>query len=139
MANIVSPSDISSLAVIQYAVEVLKVTDIIVAGHYGCGGVKAAVTKFNHGPLEAWLSKLRRIKHKHAKSFSHLTTADDQANLLVEINVKEQVFNVASTPFVQQAWKSGQELRIHGAVYDMTTGRLVDMHLTMHSIQQLPD
>jgi len=139
VANIVSPSDISSLAVIQYAVEVLQVTDIIVAGHYGCGGVRAAVTKYNHGPLEAWLSKLRRIRHKHAESFSHLTSVEDQANLLVEINVKEQVFNVASTPFVQQAWKDGRELMIHGVVYDMMTGRLVDLHLTMHSIEQLPD
>lgn len=84
----VSPSDISVLAVIQYAVEELKVKDIIVAGHYGCGGVKAAVTKYNHGPLEAWLSKLRRIRHKHAHAFSHLETLEEKAELLVEINVK---------------------------------------------------
>jgi carbonic anhydrase len=70
----VSPSDISSLAVIQYAVEVLQVKDIIVAGHYGCGGVKAAIIKYDHGPLEAWLSKLRRIRHKHAHAFAHLHT-----------------------------------------------------------------
>jgi carbonic anhydrase len=119
VANMVSPSDISSLAVIQYAVEVLQVKDIIVAGHYGCGGVKAAVTKYNHGPLEAWLSKLRRIRHKHAHAFMHLKTIDEKAKLLVEINVKEQVFNVASTPFVQQAWKENRELRIHGLVFNM--------------------
>lgn len=101
VANMVSPSDISSLAVIQYAVEVLQVKDIIVAGHYNCGGVRAAVTKNNHGPLEAWLSKLRRIRHKHAHAFQNLTTVEERAKLLVEINVKEQVFNVASTPFVQ--------------------------------------
>lgn len=105
VANTVSPSDISALAVIQYAVEVLQVKDIIVAGHYGCGGVKAAVKKFNHGPLEAWLSKLRRIRHKHAHAFANLNTTEEKARLLVEINVKEQVFNVASTPFVQKAWK----------------------------------
>lgn len=69
VANMVSPSDISSVAVLQYAIEVLQVKDIIIAGHYGCGGVKAAVTKINHGPLEAWLSKLRRLRHKHSKSF----------------------------------------------------------------------
>jgi carbonic anhydrase len=108
VANMVSPSDISSLAVIQYAVEVLQVKDIIVAGHYNCGGVRAAVTKYNHGPLEAWLSKLRRIRHKHSHAFQNLTTVEEKAKLLVEINVKEQVFNVASTPFVQQAWKNGQ-------------------------------
>ena len=67
VANIVSPSDIGSLAVIQYTVEVLKVTDIIIAGHYGCGGVKAAMTKFDHGPLEAWLSQLRKIRQQNAK------------------------------------------------------------------------
>ena len=117
----------------------LKVTDILVAGHYGCGGVRAAVTKLNHGPLEAWLSKLRRMRHKHAQAFKKLTSIDEEANLLVEINVKEQVFNVASTPFVQKAWKEGQELRIHGVVYDMKTGRLIDMRMTMHNIEQLPD
>ena len=77
VANIVSPSDIGSLAVIQYTVEVLKVTDIIVAGHYGCGGVKASVTKFDHGPLEAWLSQLRKIRHKNAKILEKYTTIDD--------------------------------------------------------------
>lgn len=66
----------------------LQVTDIIVAGHYGCGGVRAAVTKINHGPLEAWLSKLRRIRHKHSKMFTKLETIDEKARLLVEINVK---------------------------------------------------
>ena len=139
VANIVSPSDISSLAVLQYAVQVLKVKDIIIAGHYGCGGVKAAVTKYNHGPLEAWLSKLRRIRHKHAQAFSHLNTLQQKADLLVEINVKEQVFNVASTPFVQQAWVEGQQLRIHGVVFDMETGRLIDLHMTMHEAAQIPD
>jgi carbonic anhydrase len=83
VANMVSPSDISSLAVIQYAVEVLQVQDIIVAGHYNCGGVKAAVTKYNHGPLEAWLSKLRRIRHKHSHAFQNLTTVEEKAKLLV--------------------------------------------------------
>ena len=108
VANIVSPSDIGSLAVVQYTVEVLKVTDILVAGHYGCGGVKASVTKFDHGPLEAWLSQLRRLRHKHAEELRKFDKADDEARRLVELNVKEQVMNVASTPFVQKAWKEGQ-------------------------------
>lgn len=84
------------------------------------------------------MSKLRRIRHKHAHAFAHLSTLDEKAKLLVEINVKEQVFNVASTTFVQKAWKDGKELNIHGLVYDIETGRLVDLHLTMHCIEQLP-
>ena len=108
VANIASPSDIGSLAVIQYTVEVLKVTDILVAGHYGCGGVKASATKFDHGPLEAWLSQLRRIRHKYSKELSKYNTIDDEAKRLVELNVQEQVMNVATTSFAQKAWKAGQ-------------------------------
>ena len=83
VANMVFPSDISTLAVIQYSVEVLKVEDIIVAGHYGCGGVKAALTKNNFGTLEAWLSKLRKIRHNHAKAFEGLKTIDEKVKTLV--------------------------------------------------------
>ena len=139
VANIVSPSDIGSLAVVQYTVEVLKVTDILVAGHYGCGGVKASVTKFDHGPLEAWLSQLRRLRHKHSEELSQFTTVDDEARRLVELNVREQVTNVASTPFVQKAWKAGQEVRVHGVIYDMETGYLIDQGITMYKIDQLPE
>ena len=138
VANIASPSDIGSLAVIQYTVEVLKVTDILVAGHYGCGGVKASATKFDHGPLEAWLSQLRRIRQKYSKELSKYSNVKDEAKRLVELNVQEQVMNVASTPFVQRAWKNGQELRVHGVIYDMATGKLIDQKLTMYELDQVP-
>lgn len=101
--------------------------------------MRAAVTKYDHGPLEAWLSKLRRIRHKHAHAFVNLTTVEEKAKLLVEINVKEQVFNVASTPFVQQAWKNGRQLRIHGLVFSLENGRLIDLNTTLHTLEQIPE
>lgn len=139
VANMVFPSDISTLAVIQYSVEVLKVEDIIIAGHYGCGGVKAALTKNNFGTLEAWLSKLRKIRHNHASAFEGLTNIDEKVKTLVEINVYEQMLNLASTPFVQNAWKNGQTLRINGVVFDLATGLLKKIHKDIHSLEQVPE
>ena len=108
VANIASPSDISSLAVIQYTVQILKVTDILIAGHYGCGGVKASIEQKDFGPLDAWLSQLKRLRHIHAKELSKYKNPKKEAKRLVELNVQEQVMNVASTEFVQSAWKAGQ-------------------------------
>jgi carbonic anhydrase len=106
IANQVPPSDINVLAVIQYSVQVLKVKDIIVAGHYGCGGIKAAFKKHDHGPLEAWLSHIRNIRGRYR---SRLTlTPEKNENLLTELNVQSQVMNIARVPIVQIAWKNGQ-------------------------------
>lgn len=109
------------------------------AGHYGCGGVKAALTKNNFGTLEAWLFKLRKIRHNHASDFEGLNTIDEKVSKLVEINVYEQMLNLASTPFVQKAWKEGQTLRINGVVFDLATGLLNKIHADMHSLEQVPE
>ena len=100
VANQAPPSDINFLAVLQYAVEVLKVTDIIVTGHYNCGGIKASFKKHDHGPLEAWLSHIRDLRWRYRKELV-LPTQQENENLLCELNVKQQVYNISRVPTVQ--------------------------------------
>lgn len=137
IANQAPPSDINVLAVVQYSVQVLKVKDIIIAGHYGCGGIKAAFKKHDHGPLEAWLSHIRDIRARYRKDLNALTPEENE-NLLSELNVKQQVYNVARIPIVQDAWRMGQELRIHGLIYNLKDGLLKDLGLTLSKISHLP-
>lgn len=137
IANQAPPSDINVLAVVQYSVQVLKVKDIIIAGHYGCGGIKAAFKKHDHGPLEAWLSHIRDIRARYRKDLNALTPEENE-NLLSELNVKQQVYNVARIPLVQDAWRMGQELRIHGLIYNLKDGLLKDLGLTLSKISHLP-
>ena len=137
VANQVPPSDINALAVIQYSVQVLKVKDILVTGHYGCGGVRAAFRKHDHGPLEAWLSHVRDIRARYKKDL--VLSAEENENLLTELNVKTQVYNIAKIPIVQLAWKNGQELRIHGFVYDLKDGLLKDVGVTLDSLDKIPE
>lgn len=103
IANIVPPSDINALSVIQYAVEHLLVEDILVAGHYGCGGVKAAFSQNDYGPLESWLSHLRELRSKYRVNL--IGSQENKIDTLVELNVAQQVLNVARIPVVQRAWK----------------------------------
>ena len=137
VANQVPPSDINVLAVIQYSVQVLKVKEILVTGHYGCGGVRAAFRKHDHGPLEAWLSHVRDIRARHKKDL--VLTTEENENLLTELNVKAQVYNISKIPIVQLAWKNGQELRIHGFVYDLRDGLLKDLGVTLDSLEMIPE
>jgi carbonic anhydrase len=137
VANQVPPSDINALAVIQYSVQVLKVKDILVTGHYGCGGIRAAFRKHDHGPLEAWLSHVRDIRARYKKEL--VLSAEENENLLTELNVRTQVYNIAKIPIVQLAWKNGQELRIHGFVYDLKDGLLKDVGVTLDSLDKIPE
>ncbi len=138
VANQAPPSDINFLAVLQYSVQVLKVKDIIVTGHYGCGGIKAAFKMQDHGPLEAWLSHIREVRAKHRNELTS-TDPEENYNRLTELNVKQQVYNIARVPVVQQAWKDGQELRIHGLVYNLHDGLLKDLGITISKIIHLPE
>lgn len=128
VANIASPSDINVLAVIQYAVEHLGVQDIIVSGHFGCGGIKAAFKQNDFGPLESWLSHIRELRSKFRESL--LGNQENKEHTLVELNVKQQVVNVSRIPAVQQAWIRGHNLHIHGVVYNIKDGILKDLGLT---------
>jgi carbonic anhydrase len=135
IANQVHPTDSNLAAVIQYAVEVLKVKDIIVCGHADCGGVKAALAGHAPSGVELWISQLRTIARLHADELEQIV--DPQARLarLVELNVSEQVHNLGRHPVIQAAWAAGAELRVHGWVYDIRDGRLRDLEATLHGTE----
>jgi len=126
IANVVVHSDMNCLSVIHFAVEFLKVKHIIVCGHYGCGGVMAAMEDEDHGFLDNWLRHVRDVDRFNSEKLESLDKKE-RLDLLCELNVKEQVKNVCNTPVVQKAWKSGQSLHIHGWIYDIHNGLLKDL------------
>ena len=132
IANQVMPTDPNLLAVIQYAVEALGVKDIIVCGHQGCGGVKAALAGNAPPPhVDGWLGNLRMVVRLHEDELSAIADEDARTQRLVELNVIEQIHNLSRTPVVQAAWADGRELRLHGVVYRLDEGRLRDLGVTM--------
>jgi carbonic anhydrase len=126
VANIVVHTDLNCLSVLQYAVDVLRVEHVIVCGHYGCGGIAAAQANRTLGLIDNWLRHAQDVMHKHDALLSGLG-ADAQARRLCELNVIEQVANVAQTTIVQQAWERGQALAVHGWIYALTDGLLRDL------------
>ena len=138
VANLVVPSDLNCLAVIQYAVAVLRVRHIIVCGHYGCGGVNAALEPCGAQKLvDEWLGPLRDLAHGRRAELDALPDAVARADRLCELNVAKQVLNVGRTAPVQDAWARGQELCIHGWIYRLTDGRLRDLGLAMAAAAEL--
>ncbi|MCG8429097.1 MAG: carbonate dehydratase [Chromatiales bacterium] len=139
IANLVVHTDLNCLSVIQYAVDVLKVKHIIVCGHYGCGGVAAAMGSKSHGLIDNWL---RHIKDTYYRFSERLETCQDEkerVDLLCELNVAEQVANVCHTTIVQDAWKRGQALSVHGLIYSLKDGVLHDLDVTCEAPEQLPE
>ena len=132
VANLVVPTDTNLLAVIQYAVEVLRVEDIIVCGHEGCGGVKASLAT-DRAPthVDNWLNSLRTIARLHDQELTLLDDDDARVTRLVELNVVEQIYNLSRLPLVQTAWESGATLRLHGWVYRLGEGLLDDLGVTL--------
>lgn len=130
IANMVIHTDLNCLSVLQYAVEVLKVKHIMVVGHYGCGGIKASMGNERLGLIDNWLGHIRDIHRLHATQLSDL---DDKTRFdrLCELNVIEQVGNVASTTIVQDAWERGQEVAVHGWIYSVENGLLSDLDVTV--------
>jgi carbonic anhydrase len=122
VANMVVHTDLNMLSVLQYAVEVLKVKHIIVCGHYGCGGVKAAMTQHSLGLINKWLRNIKDVYRLHRKEVDAIDNEEKRANRLVELNVREQVMNLAKTSIVQSAWKTENRPDIHGWVYDLHDG-----------------
>ena len=123
IANVVSPADLNFLSVLQYAVEVLRVKHVIVCGHYGCGGIKASLSDKDHGLIDNWLNHIRLVKRLHAEELDKVPD-DDRFDRLCELNVIEQVRNVANTTIVRNAWARGQGLLVHGVVYSLEKGIL---------------
>ena len=122
IANLVVNTDINLLSVLQYAVEVLKVKHIIVCGHYGCGGIRAAMTQHHFGIINHWIKNIKDIYRLHREEVDALPTEEERVNRLTELNVEEQVFNLAKTSIVQTAWKNEQRPQLHGWVYGLSDG-----------------
>jgi len=126
IANVVVHTDLNCLSVLQFAVEILKVKHIIVCGHYGCGGIKAALENQEHGLIDNWLRHIKDVIRFNASKFDGLKH-DKQLDLLCELNVKEQVKNICNTTIVKNAWKQGKELSVHGWIYSIENGVLNDL------------
>lgn len=131
VANMVLHTDLNCLSVIQYAVDVLKVRHIIVSGHYGCGGVQAAVRNDKLGLIDNWLRHVQDIQQKHTALLRAIGDQGDLVNRMCELNVIEQVINVSKTTIVQDAWARGQRLTVHGWIYGVADGRLRDLGLSV--------
>lgn len=122
IANMVVHTDLNLLSVLQYAVEVLKVKHIIVCGHYGCGGVKAAMTNHNFGIINKWIRNIKDVHRFHREEVDIIPNEEAQLNRMIELNVQEQVLNLAKTSIIQKAWKERQVPDLHGWVYDLHDG-----------------
>jgi carbonic anhydrase len=122
IANLVVNTDLNMLSVLQYAVEVLKVKHIIVCGHYGCGGVKAALTNNSLGIIDKWLRNIKDVHRFNREEVDSIENEDEKVDRMIELNVKEQVMNLAKTSIVQKAWKNSNTPHIHGWVYGLKDG-----------------
>lgn len=138
IANLVVHTDLNCLSVLQYAVDVLKVPHVIVCGHYGCGGVKAALSNERHGLIDNWLRNVQDVATKHHANLATYEP-DRRGDRLCELNVIEQVVNVCRTTIVQDAWARGQELAIHGWIYRLADGRLHDLGFCVNSPAELEE
>lgn len=131
IANQVVHSDLNCLSVIQFAVEVLKVEDIIVCGHYGCGGVMASLDDKSHGLIDNWLHHIEDVHRFHKEAMDKVVDEKERVNLLCELNVIEQVTNVCKTSTLQSAWKNNQNVTVHGLVYNLSDGILKNLNVSV--------
>lgn len=138
VANVVVPTDLNCLSTIQYAVDQLKVEHLMVVGHYGCGGVTAALRDVRVGLADNWLRHIKDVRDRHA-ALIEATPEPHRVDVLCELNVIEQVMNVAHTTVVQDAWKRGQSLTLHGWVYGLRDGLLQDLLMTADSTEGLDE
>ncbi|MDO6786629.1 carbonate dehydratase [Cobetia marina] len=138
VANLIHYNDMNALSVIQYAVDVLKVEHIMIVGHYGCGGVRAAITGGDNGMVDYWLHSLRELYNLHHAELKDLPL-DEQVDRMCELNARSQVQNLARTKILQRAWERGQNLQIHGWVYGLSDGRVNNLRCTISGLSQVPN
>lgn len=131
IANIVVHSDMNMLSVLDYAVNVLKVNHVIVCGHYGCGGVAAAMTNQQYGLIDNWLRHIKDVYRLYQKELDAIEEEEARLRRFVEVNVIEQVFDLCKTSIIQNAWQERQAPHVHGWVYDIATGRIKDLDVTV--------
>jgi carbonic anhydrase len=127
IANMVIHTDMNLLAVLEYAVDHLNVSHIIVCGHYGCGGVKAAMTRHNYDLINKWIRNIKDVYRMHRDKIDYQTKPEERLNKLIELNVEEQVMNLAKTSIVQRAWKAKKSPEIHGWVYSLEDGLIKEL------------
>jgi carbonic anhydrase len=137
VANVVVHTDLNCLSVIQYAVDVLNVTDIIVVGHYRCGGVKSALKREKHGLIDNWLRHVQDVMAKHEQLLAEIEEFTDKWDRLCELNVVEQVLNVCQTTVVQEAWERGQDVTVHGWIYGLDDGLVHDLGFSVTTQEDL--
>ncbi len=139
IANVVVHTDFNCLSVVEFAVAVLKVKHIIVCGHYGCGGVKAASQNHRLGLIDNWLRHIRDVRNKHDAILKDIPDEEKRFDRLCELNVVEQAHNVCRTTVVQEAWANGQELSVHGWIYKIQDGLIRDMQATITGPDEIAD
>ena len=139
IANMVIHTDMNMLSVLDYAVNVLKVRHVIVTGHYGCGGVIAAMSNKEFGLIDNWLRPIKDVYRIHAEQLERITDEKERTNRLVELNVVENVYNLCKTSIVQNAWSTGQELAVHGWVYSIETGKIKDMGVSTRNNENMDE
>ncbi|TDQ75254.1 carbonic anhydrase [Sphingobacterium yanglingense] len=139
IANMVIHADMSMLSVLDYAVNVLKIKQVIIAGHYGCGGVAAALSRQQFGIIDNWLCHIKDVYRIHAAEIDAIDEHEKKVDRLIELNVKEQVFNLCTTSIIQNAWKERNDLAVHGMVINIGTGELTDLNCTFTSNDDLGD
>jgi len=131
VANVIHSSDMNMLSALEFAVEALQIREIIVCGHYGCGGVKAATEDLPHGLADHWLEPIRRLARSYAVDLAQISGAEGRQDKLAELNVAEGVRRGAETPILQRAWRDGVGIRIHGLIYGLKDGLLRDLDCTV--------
>lgn len=137
VANVVVHTDLNCLSVLQFAVDVLQVKHVIVCGHYGCGGVRAAMDRQSHGLIDNWLRHVQDVQRDHHKELRAIATDEARVDRLCELNVVEQVRNIARTTIVQDAWRRGHPLQLHGWIYGLKDGIISDLGVTVRAIAEI--
>ena len=136
VANLAPPQDANYLSVLQFAVDVLKVKHVMVVGHYGCGGIRAAIDGQRRGLVDHWLHPIREVYHNHRHELQTIADDDKMHNRLCELNVIRQVKTVAADVFIQEAWARGQSVSVHGWVYSLATGLVNDLNVTVGNMEE---
>jgi carbonic anhydrase len=131
VANVVVHTDLNCLSVLQFAVDVLQVKHVIVCGHYGCGGVRAALDRQSHGLIDNWLRHVQDVERDYEDQLAMVKDPQAREDRLCELNVAEQVRNVARTTIVQDAWRRGHDVQLHGWIYGLKDGLITDLHVTV--------
>ncbi len=137
IANLVVHTDINLLSVVYYAVKALKVKHIIVCGHYGCGGVQAAMGNDSFDIIDNWVRNIKDVYNTHKAELGAISSESDRFNRLVELNVEEQVNNLSKISFIQEEWKGGNKLQIHGWVYKLNDGKIKDLNVSVDNPENL--